>query len=117
MAEYIEREAFAAEMKKRQDAAKEWLIEANGIDDADGKARAETILSFLCEVKLTLDAIPAADVVPVRHGKWKWEFADNGWANHICSECGYTKNTDIHVRVGYHYCPNCGARMDGDGNG
>lgn len=60
-------------------------------------------------------AIPAADVAPVRHGRWKWEFADNGWANHICSECGYTKNTDIHVRLGYHYCPNCGARMDGDG--
>ena len=58
-------------------------------------------------------AIPAADVVPVRHGRWKWEFADNGWANHICSECGYTKNTDIHVSVGYRYCPNCGALMDG----
>lgn len=57
--------------------------------------------------------IPAADVVEVRHGRWIWELANNGWANHICSECGYAKNTDIHVRLGYDYCPRCGAKMDG----
>lgn len=66
-----------------------------------------------CKVARFIDAIPAADVAPVRHGRWIWELADNGWANHICSECGYTKNTDIHVRLGYDYCPNCGAKMDG----
>ncbi len=59
-----------------------------------------------------IEAIPAADVASVRHGRWRWELADNGWANHICSNCGYTKNTDIHVVMDYRYCPNCGARMD-----
>ena len=63
----------------------------------------------------SIERIPAADVMPVRHGRWEWEFPNNGWANLICSECGYTKNTDIHVRLGYRFCPNCGARMDGDG--
>ena len=48
-----------------------------------------------------------------QHGKWLWEYADNGWADHICSVCGYTKNTDIHVVMDYNFCPNCGARMDG----
>ena len=47
-------------------------------------------------------------------GEWLWKFADNGWADHICSECGWTKNTDIHVRLGYKYCPNCGADMRGN---
>lgn len=56
----------------------------------------------------------AVNVVPVVHGKWLWELADNGWADHICSVCGFTKNTDIHVRVGWRYCPNCGARMDAE---
>lgn len=51
------------------------------------------------------------DVAPVVHGKWEWEMADNGWANHICSECGWTKNTDIHVYLDYNYCPNCGSDM------
>lgn len=64
-----------------------------------------------------LHEIETADVVPVRHGRWRWELADNGWANHICSNCGYTKNTDIHVAMDYRYCPNCGALMDKDGDG
>lgn len=46
-----------------------------------------------------------------KKGKWLWELADNGWADHICSECGWKKNTDIHVSLGYNYCPNCGADM------
>ena len=57
---------------------------------------------------------PTVDAVPVVHGKWLWELADNGWADHICSVCGYTENTDIHVGLGWRYCPNCGARMDGE---
>ena len=44
-------------------------------------------------------------------GEWIWSLADNGWANHTCSACGYTKNTDIHVRLDWKYCPNCGLRM------
>ena len=43
--------------------------------------------------------------------KWLWNLADNGWADHTCSHCGYTINTDIHVSVDYQYCPACGARM------
>lgn len=45
------------------------------------------------------------------HGKWIWKLADNGWADNICSVCGYTINDDIHVHVDYNYCPNCGADM------
>ena len=44
-------------------------------------------------------------------GEWKWSLADNGWADHTCSVCGYTKNTDIHVTLSWKYCPNCGSRM------
>ena len=48
-----------------------------------------------------------------RKGEWIWALADNGWADHICSECRYTINTDIHVRLGseYNHCPRCGADM------
>lgn len=44
-------------------------------------------------------------------GEWIWQLADNGWVDHICSVCGYTENTDIHVSLGWKYCPNCGAKM------
>lgn len=46
-------------------------------------------------------------------GYWKWQLADNGWADHICSECGFKHNTDIHVTLNWKYCPNCGADMRG----
>lgn len=49
-------------------------------------------------------------------GHWKWELASNGWANHICSECGFKENTDIHVRLNWKFCPKCGAEMGGKEN-
>ena len=45
-------------------------------------------------------------------GHWKWELASNGWANHICSECGFKENTDIHVKLNWKFCPRCGAEME-----
>lgn len=60
------------------------------------------------------ECFPSADVAEVVHGRWLWELADNGWADHICSKCGYTINTDVHVIVDYNYCANCGARMNGE---
>lgn len=47
-----------------------------------------------------------------KRGKWLWELASNGWANHICSECGFKENTDIHVKLNWRYCPKCGAEME-----
>ena len=51
-----------------------------------------------------------------RMGVWLWELASNGWADHICSECRYTINTDFHVGLGeeYNHCPRCGANMTGE---
>ena len=50
----------------------------------------------------------------VMHGEWKQCFED--WRKQIdgdeCSACGFQHyGTSI---THYHYCPNCGARMDGD---
>lgn len=72
-------------------------------------ARAET--AEWCLKQLT--DIPAADVVEVRHGRWTKELL---FCKPVCSECG-------EPCIGLHgydyeltnYCPNCGAKMDGDG--
>ena len=55
----MDAEAFAAEMKMRQEEAGKWLREAK---DRETAVRADAVLSFLCEVKLTLDA--AHTVIP-----------------------------------------------------
>ena len=56
--------------------------------------------------------LPAADVEPVRHGLWKQCFED--WRQQIdgneCFVCGF-KYFGTGIRS-FHYCPNCGAKMD-----
>lgn len=61
-----------------------------------------------------IKAIPAADVQPVKHGRW--ELTDNP-SFRKCSECGAWWSSDITDNCFTNYCPKCGARMDGDTNG
>ena len=51
--------------------------------------------------------IPAADVVPVRHGRW--ERTADGAA--LCTACKRKMNPS---QYGYAFCSLCGARMDGE---
>lgn len=68
--------------------------------------------------------IPAADVAPVRHARW--EEAD--WVEPDCHGFGIIRTPKAALRCSNckncfkkellwkdNYCPNCGARMDGDG--
>ena len=58
-----------------------------------------------------IDKCPTVDAVEVVHGRWEVECKNR----RKCSNCGFGRNTD--TQIGWNYCPNCGARMDGDGNG
>ena len=57
-----------------------------------------------------VDAILAADVAPVVHGRWEP-------GNPICPVCGENKfkNLDADIWCDWQpdFCPNCGAKMDG----
>lgn len=58
-----------------------------------------------------IKSIPAADVVPVRHGRW---VSVPHKLARVCSVCNRDepyKFADIDADV-YDYCPNCGAKMD-----
>ena len=54
------------------------------------------------------------DMVEVKHGRWIW--VDDGFH---CSECWHHAygNTGEVMSGEYKYCPFCGARMYGDGDG
>ena len=57
-----------------------------------------------------INSIPAADVAPVKHGKWMPiiegnEYGDVYQCGCYCSECGETLQSEP------NYCPNCGAKM------
>lgn len=58
-----------------------------------------------------IDAVPAADVAPVKHGHWIYE----NFYTH-CSVCGKMAIYDKYGQeVESDYCPRCGAKMGGEG--
>ena len=58
--------------------------------------------------KSDIDKMPTADVQEVKHGKWKKSWA--GTKIKECSRCNYSIRA--HMAGVYHFCPNCGAKMD-----
>ena len=109
MAEYIERGALM-----------QFPIRRDHYDRKNGNRHfingIETVLEYA-------ENLQAADVAPVVHGRWikKWDLYDKGfyisrkeW--YTCSNCGMKtnyKDESFEKEVGYNYCPNCGAKMDG----
>lgn len=102
MAEYITKEQVA-----------EWFRAYGHTDDG---IPYDTLVDDIVDM-------PAADVAPVRHGQWDGEgdgYADGELVIDVwyCSCCGHCidDGTDDPTILP-NYCPNCGARMDGAGNG
>ena len=61
---------------------------------------------------------PTVDAVEVVHGRWEKNWHDNNLIGHEyeeCSVCG-CMISDTEKFWDCNYCPNCGAKMDGDGN-
>lgn len=94
MAEYIEREA---------------AIRALTLHDCDSAG-----------AKMAICDLPAADVAPVRHGRWLHTEEPLGWKDVDCMECSACHDSWI-IEEDYcfddmplwNYCPSCGAKMDG----
>ena len=72
------------------------------------------------DVNFGVDKIPAADVSPVRHGRWLHTEEPLGWKDVDCMECSACHDSWI-IEEDYcfddmplwNYCPSCGAKMDG----
>lgn len=90
MAEYIEREAT--------------LNVLRNLGNRDYRREKGTIMDAM-KVIMHSAYTPTADVAEVKHGKW----TSNGLRNPQCSLC---RNYNIEKS---RFCPNCGARMDGEG--
>ena len=100
MDEYIEREAISEGIRKYYYKNPPNSSYGEGFDRGLDRAQ-----------RAILDA-PAADVAPVRHGRWvnKGEYA-------VCMECGGRSGTQYDgvepIPLMTQFCPNCGAKMDG----
>ena len=114
MAEYIEREAISEEIRKYYYKNPPNFSYGEGFDRGLDRAQ-----------RAILDA-PAADVAPVRHGRWifgkdlpySWGQIPKNKYHLYCSECleqafNRSEDNDPDFDVDTSYCPNCGAKMDG----
>ena len=67
-----------------------------------------------------VDKAPTVDAVEVVHGEW--EVIEDAYFDLVelkCSVCGESWGFEDYedcIPQNYHYCPNGGAKMDGDGN-
>ena len=118
MAEYIEREALLAGFnetiyKLRVSAGENAILQA--------------AICFVQNSRDFVASFPAADVVEVRHGEWVDRYGGK-YANQLyeCSVCKEFAPDKVGIDVlgsqtiGWAltpYCPNCGAKMDGKGEG
>lgn len=95
MAEYIDREALLKHLQECRETS----------------VGSCPTFAVIAAVQAYVGGMPAADVAPVVHGKW----ISNGISGSMlsgCSVCGYTCGA-----YSFQYCPNCGAKMDGKGEG
>lgn len=63
-----------------------------------------------------IEALPAADVAPVVHGRWihsRYEDCSEQFELVKCSQCNHEAYAMAIYVHGGNYCPNCGAKMDG----
>lgn len=91
MAEYIERDALLGKLQERD--------------------------LCLCVSEADIKELPASDVAPVVHGRWRLlpvsirSVKKTNIPEAVCSICG-ERFCDITNNVTlYRYCPNCGAKM------
>lgn len=100
MDDYISREVLVAHFRR---LATEARAEYEEFGDEAG-----TIADTFFDAATVIKNFPAADVEPVRHGRWInkkggfWEVAQ-------CSECGEWQPT---TGASGKRCNNCGAKMD-----
>ena len=100
---------------EREVAAMAEYIACRRCDSPDCKGcnlkRLETMLEngkFDCLMNENRCINTSSDVAPVKHGKW----GSNGIPDSVlsaCSVCGFGCGA-----YSFQYCPNCGAKMDGE---
>ena len=103
MADYIEREEAMFRLSK-------WLEKASDTNKR-GLYNFGEIAAYQTSI-VEINSIPAADVAPVRHGRWIViaELTDCVYAK--CDQCKITQ-VFYHNKPLTNYCPACGADLHG----
>ena len=109
MDEYISKTALYGEVAKLEELARNRYLDTPSNSPAYPRYTAQ--MQERASLKHLIADFPAADVAPVRHGRWLTH--SDRPDSLICSvcECGF----DMWKHDPHNYCPNCGAKMDDGG--
>jgi len=119
MAEYIERtEELMLAMNAGARAIENTKRYHSSIYTKDVFSESPQEIPYLQAAKVLREVsdAPAADVAPVRHGRWIRPHWKNNNYCCDCSECGgeaMHRDYQWNKNGVYPICPNCGAKMDG----
>lgn len=112
MTEYIEKDLIYKKVAEMEELARNRYLDTPSNSPVYARYLAQ--LQERTSLKFFIAEIPAADVAPVRHGRWTFEAATENTLSRIkCNICGWW-TLDPSVDGVYKYCPNCGAKMDAD---
>lgn len=120
MGEYISREAVEQVLRGIANGLSVGETEALKAKGLKALYKIQGAKEILNSVDNDLCFIPAADVQPVKRGRWE----QIGEQSAKCTACGGVLKSNGIDKTGkalifnavYHYCPYCGARMMKDGD-
>lgn len=84
--------------------------------------------NYTSYIEYIIEKAPTAPIAEVKHGEWEWHTEQHGDPmygvdedfGYRCSECHmwadeWGVDNDVYEEppTRLHYCPNCGAKMDG----
>lgn len=111
MAEYIEKDRLYKMVAKKEETARNWVLDTPANSPAYMRYVAQ--LNERTAFKQMVADIPAVNVVEVRHGRWIANDDYDGEVYYTCSRCEEPwvtiDGTPQENRM--KYCPNCGADM------
>ena len=108
MPEYVEKETLLRQAIEER----RFLLRLEDVVNGDSVVF-RTVYKDLAEF---IRNAPTADVAPVRHARWERD-EDGDWRCTGCRETVAICDEGRERTYRKPYCPNCGARMDGDPDG
>ena len=109
--EYIKKEPIAKELKEQEDFWQKKWKEHESKSNFEDAHIAKAVMNVNKFFSLLLSNMPTYSFPDREKGEWIVTIED--WNKWTCSKCGWNKRTDIHVNLGYNFCPKCGADMRG----
>lgn len=109
MAEYIDKGALYEEIAQLEELARDRYLETPSNSPCSSRYMSQ--LNERTAFKHIIADFHSADVAPVVHGRWIEQEKYTFGVMYDCSICGDRILDNGHS---WNYCPNCGARMDGD---